>query len=409
MNQARVGHTPKIIKVPQLAWHGPRDLDLPMPEGWEVEICNMAGYNRPAMDPKQIETAVANPIGMPPLKEFARDKKEVAIIFDDLCRVTRVAEIVPFILKELGEAGVPDSRIRFIAALGNHGAMDRFALAKKLGEATLARFPVYNHNAHDLCTHVGTTSRGTKVFVNSEVMHCDLKIAISSVTPHMSVAFSGGGKMILPGVASIQTVETNHTLPTGDYETNSRRLDMEETAKLAGLNMVIECIVNLWGDTVALFAGAETEAHEAAVQEARRHYLCPKAVNKDIVVANAYAKVMESAGSIKTATSLAQKGGSFVLISNSPEGQVVHFLGGVWGRTKTDAGRKELRIPIPPNVQRAIVFTEYSDLAGLGFFKSLEKVEQMTRWNDVIQTLQRLHGDHAKVVVYPSADIVYFG
>ena len=55
------------------------------------------------------------------------------------------------------------------------------------------------------------------------------------------------------------------------------------------------------------------------------------------------------------------------------------------------------------------MFTEYSDLAGVGFFKSLEKVEQMTRWNDVIQTLQRVHGDHAKVAVYPSADIVYFG
>ena len=409
MNQARVRGGQNIIKVPQLAWHGPRDLELPLPEGWQVEVCNMAGYDRPAMDPKQIQAAVANPIGMPPLREFARDKKEVAIIFDDLCRVTRVAEIVPFILKELGEAGIPDTNIRFIAALGNHGAMDRSGFIKKLGEATLARFAVYNHNAHDLCTYVGTTSRGTKVFVNSEVMHCDLKIAISSVSPHMSVAFSGGGKMILPGVCSIQTVETNHTLPPGDYETNSRRLDMEEAAKFAGLNFVIECLVNLWGDTAALFAGAETEAHEAAVQEARRHYLTPKAVDKDIVIANAYAKVMESAGSIKTAASLVQQGGSFVLISNSPEGQVVHFLGGVWGRTKTEGGRKELRIPIPPNVQRAIVFTEYSDLAGLGFFKSLEKVEQMTRWNDVIQTLQRVHGDHARVAVYPSADIVYFG
>jgi nickel-dependent lactate racemase len=310
-------------------------------------------------------------------------------------------------LEELAEAGIPDRSIRFIAALGNHGAMDRAALAKKLGEATLARFPVYNHNPHDNCTYVGTTSRGTKVFVNSEVMHCDLKIAIGSVTPHVMAAFSGGGKMILPGVASIDTVETNHTLPRGDYETNSRRLDMEEAAKLARLDMVIEAIVNLWGDTVALFAGAEIPAHEAAVKEAKRHYLCPKAESKDIVIANAYAKVMELGHALGTGVSLTQEGGSFVLTCNSPEGQVVHYLGGVWGRAT--AGRRKIRIPLSANTSRVIMFTEYPDISGLGFIEPPEKVLQVSNWNDVIQTLKKFHGDHASVAVYPNADILYFG
>jgi nickel-dependent lactate racemase len=359
------------------------------------------------MNDKQIKASVTSPIGMAPLKKFARGKKEVVILFDDICRVTRVGKIVPFVLEELAEAGIPDSRIRFIAALGNHGAMDRAAFAKKLGEATLARFPVYNHNPYDNCTYVGTTSRGTKLFVNAEVMQCDLKIAISSVTPHPSVVFGGGGKMILPGVASIESVQANHSLPRGDYETNSMRLDMEEVAKLVGLDFVVGCIVNLWGDTVAIFAGAEMAAHEAAVKEARAHYLCSRAESKDIVIANTYAKVIESAIGVKTAVSLSQKGGSLVIISNAPEGQVVHYLGGVWGRMT--AGRKKIRFSLPPNVHRLIVYTEYPDIAGLGFIEPSDKILQLSNWNDVIHVLQRFHGDHAEVAIYPSADIQHFG
>ena len=154
----------------------------------------MSGYNRPAMKPAEIKTAITNLIGIPPIREIAKGKNEVVIIFDDMTRVTRVAEIVPFVLEELAEAGIPDNRIRFIAALGCHGAMDRLDFIKKLGEKTLARFPVYNHNAFGNCTYVGTTKTyRTEVYINEEVMKCDLKIAIGSVVPHRMRGFGGFG------------------------------------------------------------------------------------------------------------------------------------------------------------------------------------------------------------------------
>ena len=399
----------KIVKVPQLPWHGPRDLDLLLPDSWQVEICNIAGYNRPAMDDDQIKASITRLIGMPPLREFARGKKEVVIIFDDITRVTRVAKIVPFVLEELAEANIPDSRIRFIAALGNHGAMNREDFAKKLGESTLARFPVYNHNPHGNCTYVGSTSYGTKLFVNAEVMHCDLKITIGSVVPHAGTVFSGGGKMILPGVASIESIESNHALPQGEHNTKSMRLDVEEAAKLAALDVVIECIVNQWGDTVAIFAGTETLAHEAAVKEARTHYICPKAEGKNIVIANAYAKVSESAiGFRKTVMSLhQQKGGSFVLITNAPNGQVAHYFAPNWGRTKR--GKGKMPPPIPLNVNHLIVYNEYPDIAGLGFIGTPEKILQMSNWDDLIWTLKGFHDDNATVAVYPNSEILLFG
>ena len=182
------------IRLPQLPWHSPRELELPLPDDWQVEVCHMAGFDRPALKPEEIRASISNPIGLPPIRELARGRREVVILFDDLTRVTRVAKLLPFVLQELAEAGISDEQVRLVAALGCHGAMNRLDLAKKLGQSILTRFPVYNHNPFDNCVYVGTTRMGTKLFINQEVMSCDLKIGIGSIVPHPVTGFGGGGE-----------------------------------------------------------------------------------------------------------------------------------------------------------------------------------------------------------------------
>ncbi|MCL0078373.1 nickel-dependent lactate racemase, partial [Dehalococcoidia bacterium] len=126
-----------VVRLPQLAWYETKELELPLPDNWQVEVCNMAGYNRPALEPDEIRSAIRNNlIGTPPIRELARGKNEVVIIFDDMTRVTRAARIVPYVLEELAEAGIPDDKIRFIVALGCHGALDRLDFVKKPSWAT---------------------------------------------------------------------------------------------------------------------------------------------------------------------------------------------------------------------------------------------------------------------------------
>jgi nickel-dependent lactate racemase len=96
----------------------PRELELAVPDDWQIEICQMAGYNRPEIGPEAIQHALEHPIGTKPLKELAIGKKEVAIVFDDLTRVTRTAKIVPFVLEALSGAGISDDNIRFICGWG---------------------------------------------------------------------------------------------------------------------------------------------------------------------------------------------------------------------------------------------------------------------------------------------------
>jgi lactate racemase len=111
------------VTVPQLIWWGDIDTDLVFPGGWNVVPCYMQGHKAPKLDDKGYRRAFANPIGTKPIRELARGKKNVVIVFDDVSRPTRVAEIVPYVLEELSQAGVADENIQFICALGTHGAL----------------------------------------------------------------------------------------------------------------------------------------------------------------------------------------------------------------------------------------------------------------------------------------------
>jgi len=408
-----------IVKLPQLAWYNTKELEITFPDSWQVEICNMSGFNRKALKPGEIKAAINNPIDMPPIKELAQGKSDVAIIFDDMSRVTRVHQIVPCILEELAKAHIPDNRIRFIGAIGCHGAMNRIDFAKKLGEDTLSRFAVYNHNALGNCVNIGTTSYGTTVYVNEEVMRCDFKIGIGSIVPHIFSGFGGGSKIIMPGITSIETTEAFHRLGQkfevdnldkpmgiGLYHDNPLCLDMEEAAKLAGLDMKIDCILNMWGETVAIFAGSPKPAFAAGVEYAKAHYLTPRAEDKDIVIANSFTKANEAEGGlITTLPSLSQRGGDLVLISNAPDGHVTHYLMGAFG--KNIGGNLRIQIKLPPNVDNLVIFSEYPDFSTLDYYKERDKVLLINRWDFVLEMLEHKHGKNARVAVYPSSEIQY--
>ena len=120
----------KSVRVPQLAWYGDTELELQFPASWNVTTCHMAGEHAPKLNDEKIREAFANPIGTKPLRELAQGKKEAVIIFDDITRPTKVSELIPYVLQELASAGISDDSIRFISALGAHGAMNRIDMAK---------------------------------------------------------------------------------------------------------------------------------------------------------------------------------------------------------------------------------------------------------------------------------------
>lgn len=410
------------VTLPQLPWHGTKELKLTLPDSWQVEFYHMEGFNRPALTPGEIKAALASPIGTAPLREVARGKKEVVIIFDDMTRVTRAAGIIPHLLDELAGAGIGDSAIRFVCALGCHGALTRLDFVKKLGAPVVARFPVYNHNAFAHCSYAGTTGTyGTRLYLNEEVMKCDLKIAIGLVAPHPATGFGGGGKIILPGVASFETAKHNHRaamkdarghqdnpiMGMGIFDENPMRLDCQEAATLAGLDVLVNCMVNLWGETVALFAGDPITSYAAAVSEAKKHYHTRRAQGENIVIANTFTKASEAiAVGLGTAFKAAgTEGSDIVLIANAPEGQVTHYLLGTFGNEP--AGAMSFQVKVPPHIRRVVIFSEYPDLAGRNYIETSDRVLFVQTWGEVVKILSEGTASQVKVALYPGADIQY--
>ncbi|MBN2238281.1 MAG: DUF2088 domain-containing protein [Dehalococcoidales bacterium] len=411
------------VKLPEYSWFDPREVEYPLPDGWQVTVYNMAGYNKPELKPEDIKKAVKSPIGMPPLREYAKGKKEVAILFDDLTRSTQVYKIVPYILEELAEAGIQDSQIRFIAAIANHQALDRASMVKKLGEDIVARFPVYNHCPFINCTDIGTSSYGTKAMINGEVVSCDLVIGVGQIVPHPQYGFSGGAKIIVPGVAAYETVVAHHGgthekwkeerrkqgLPSGGYVEGSPVTgDAKEIAKMAGLDMIVDCVVNYWGETVSIYAGALEPTYAEALKEVKAHYLAENTGDNDIVIANAFDKAAEYSMAMSSAIpALKPEGGDAVIITNSPSGQDIHYLFDSFG--KTISGKLGRSMGVPPHIGKLIIYTEFPEMRILDRYVDRDKVLLMSDWNQVIETLVQSRGNNAKVAVYPNADTLYFG
>ena len=162
----------------------------------------------------------------------------------------------------------------------------------------------------------------------------------------------------------------------------------------------------MWGETAAVFAGAPAPTYTAALEDAKSHYLTPAAIDKDIVIANTFAKANEAiSGLLAAFPSVSQRGGDTILIANAPEGQMTHYLMGPFGNEI--GGQLRLQMKPPQNINRLIIYGEYPELASRNYLEETDRVVMMQDWNEVITALQESYGADARVAVYPNADIQY--
>jgi nickel-dependent lactate racemase len=402
-----------IVEVPGQPWFKDKPIQLTFPSAWKVQRCKMAGEDQKGLTKAQIRKAIRNPLGTKPLSKLAKERKEAVIIFDDSTRPTKTYQYAPIVLEEIKKAGIKDDCIRFIVAPGSHGTFSRHFFAKKLGEDILERYPVYNHNPYEMCKNLGTTSYGTPVWVNAEVMACDLKIGIGSVLYHRMSGFSGGGKIISPGVAGIETIRTNHGSlggfgpglkphPTTGYLCNENilRLDVEETARIAGLDFKIDSVLNLKRDPIETYAGDFIQTHRRASEGVTQWHRTESPKEMDIVIVNSYMRPNEPYLGLWPAQESVKQDGSIVLICNDPEGDINHWIFNNHGKfTAASLWSGKTR-----NLTRGAHLIVYSPYP----LKALEyrlgepgSVTWCKKWDEVLEELKKYHREGSKVAVLP--------
>jgi len=407
----------KTVSVPSRLWHENTEMLLSFPDSWDIDDLNSPGLDKPGLNQGQIRTRVENPIDGPALEELARGKNQAVIVFDDMTRPTPVKEIAPVVLDILHRAGMKRDQIRFLWALGSHGAYDMTQARKKLGDHIVENYAVFNHDPFQNTLRAGRTPTGVEVWYNREFMSCDLKIGIGCITPHVHAGFGGGAKLIMPGVAGIETINQFHNqlfrdqsrTGLGNFENNIMRAECDAAGDLAGLNFKVDCLINRKGQITDLYAGTFRATHAAGAQEGKYHYGIPFRSGYDIVVCNSYAKASESAIALLLALQTLKPGqGTAVLISDCPEGQVPHYVMRSWGADY--GGRHYNARPvgyINIFMKKLIVMNPMPDMTCLDLICHASDATVVKTWDQVIDVLKEEYPQAAKVAVIPDGTMQY--
>ena len=323
-----------------------------------------------------------------------------------MTRPTKTWQMLPAVLDELEKGGVDRNEIHFVMATGAHGAKMLPDFRKKLGDEVTERFLVFNHNPYENLVELGETSNGTPVHINREVMNCDLKISVAALIPHFGYGFGGGSKILVPGVAGIETIWHNHRIREGvgpgSIEDNTRRHDSEEAARMAGLDFVVNGILNSNRDVVDLICGDVVEAHREGVRLGRRNYATPIAPEADVSIGNGYPMANEGYKAYRIAVESVREGGDLVFLLYTPEGCRVHYYNGRFGEGYGGRGwRPDVYVNSPWKMDRVLAVTPHPMKADELYYGAGSI--WVKTWDEALKLLEATHGSEADVALYPCA------
>lgn len=270
------------------------------------------------------------------LRDRLQGNEQVLVVTDDNTRPTPLGRLLPPVLRELEAAGVPDDRVRFLIGLGTHRPMRPDEIRAKFGKDIADRYRMHNHAWDDpgALASLGTLKSGLEVVINRMALEADAVVALGNIIPHATAGFSGGGKVIMPGICGEATIADTHwtalAYPMRDIlgvEENPVRAAIREVCRAVGLTFVVDAV--MVGDTVAeVTAGDPGSAHHQGVRVSRALYGVPVEEPADVVVAEAFPTDIDLRQAIKAvcaADIVVRDGGVIVLGAQCPEGVSPQF------------------------------------------------------------------------------------
>jgi len=286
----------------------------------------------PENEEEEIRRAIQNPIGTPPLSELVKKKgKNIVLLVDDNTRNTPQKRILPILLEELNKAGVNDNNITGLIALGTHRAMENWEIRERFGDEILNRIRFVNHDWQNIENLVKIKSSEVPypVCVNHLYYEADISIGIGNIIPHMYTGWSGGSKIVQPGVCGeVATGETHLRAGENVYNIignldNIVRKQMNVIARASELTMIVNTVLNSRDEIVKVVAGDFELAHKEGVKFAERIYCFNIAEQQDIIIASSHPADRDFWQSVKALNNCGmavKDGGTLILLCPDPEG-----------------------------------------------------------------------------------------
>jgi nickel-dependent lactate racemase len=223
--------------------------------------------------------ALEQPIASQPLRTLITPRTKICILFTDITRATPNDRIIPWLLEHL-EGIVPRENITLLNQLGTHRPNTKPELEKMLTPSVVAHYRVLNHEPEndEALVQVGVTRDGTPALLNRHALAADLRIVTGFIEPHFFAGFSGGIKGIMPGVAALRTVMSNHGFrnigdPNSTFGVNDGNPlweELRDIALKAGPSFVLNVTLNEAREITGVFAGEILKAHKVGTEFVRK-------------------------------------------------------------------------------------------------------------------------------------------
>jgi len=272
--------------------YGKRIINLEIPKSNLVFNLKANEFEPPGDEIEEIKRAVREPIGTGRLKDIVPKDASVVIMGDDRTRITPQDRIMPVVLEELNAAGISNEQVTIMIGTGTHRPMTEEEIALKYGRDLMKRVKIKCHDCHHNLIDKGVTRRGTHIIVNKEVLEADFRIAVGGVFPHHPTGWSGGAKMLLPGIAGVKTTNAMHLLGATEQQLGKIitlcREEMEDFAREVGLHFIVNVLQNEDAEILKAVSGHFIDAHREAVKWGEKIYGVGFKDHADITISSVY-------------------------------------------------------------------------------------------------------------------------
>jgi nickel-dependent lactate racemase len=290
----------------------------------------------PLPDPETaVAQAIATPIGSPPLAQLARGRKNACILVCDITRPVPNKIILPPLLRALEEQGIPRKDILILNATGLHRPNEGAELVELLGADIVRDYRIENHHGKVLEEHdyLGTTANGVPVYLDSRYVRADLKITTGLIEPHLMAGYSGGRKVICPGIAALETVKVWHgpkflehpKADCGYLEGNPVHEENTRIAWMAGCDFIVNVCLDGQRRITWVGAGHMEKAWMEGVRFCAQVVRVPVSEPVDVVVTSCAGYPLDTTWyqavkGLTGALPIVKQGGTIILAASLSEG-----------------------------------------------------------------------------------------
>jgi nickel-dependent lactate racemase len=330
--------------------YGKGRIELDLPPVWDVTVVEPA-YT-PALDDAHAAlcSALDAPLGSEPLQRLARKSDRVGIIVNDITRATPTPAILRAVLGKLEH--IPPQQVTIYNALGTHRENSADELRRMLGDEFCAGYRIVQNDCLNRAAqmYLGHTSRGNPVWLNHELMQCDLKVLTGFIEPHFFAGFSGGGKAIMPGMAGLETILGNHCAANiGDKHAtwgvthgNPIFEEVREVAAMAGRTFLLNVTLNREKAITGVYAGDLISAHDTGCAAVKRQAMVAVDRPFDIVLTSNSGypldlNLYQTVKGMSAAALVVRRGGAILAAAECWDGIPDHGLFGQLLREAPDA------------------------------------------------------------------------